>query len=933
MARDKRADRLTTLAGAILAVGFLAVILGPALLGRGVLLDVGLLTRYLPFGAGGVHTGAIWCRSDTIDGVLPALAQIRAGVHSGDLPTWAPWETGGAPLASQPQNNFLNPTIWPYLLLPIWLAPAFSTLLQMVAGIVGMVAFLGRWGVSRGAALVAGVAFVASGFMIMWHGWPHVAVACFIPALFWAVERSVAQPSPRSIAWLGLVIACMLLGGFPSVTLYALTGAAVYALARLVAEGRRRGVRHAVLGALTSGAGVVLGALLSAVQMLPFVRELGTVGLDTRDFSNSHLPASSLLTTLAPGAFGTCTDGHMFGERNAVEMIAFAGAAVLVLAVFALVARPRTDTPSRPRWILAAILVVAGAAIWTGGIAFDVLKHLPYFKSNMIGRATSLTGFLLAALAGFGLDRLLHPSTPPDEERTAEDAVADGRRRHLRVVGAVVGAVVVVAAGLVAWWAWAEARTAAREAHSLGALMQAVHLPLVALALAIVGVVAAALLRGRLRLLVTACVAVLLVAQSTAFAHRELPLSSRDDFYPITDTHRFLQDNLDGYRYAAQGREMYVATSDYYRLRTPVGHQFTQPGWADLIKTVDPDAMPTPTFSMFNRLPDAGGNPILDQLSVRYWVTDPSYVPGRSVASDGADATGPEVTLDAGAVAHCTVPGGAIAGVQVELTADHPVNTYRAARLHVRVSDAEGTTKGARAIATRLRSGPQRVALESSPPETDSPRRVDVWFTGLRTPVSLAGTAAGGISCEAVRPSQHMTLVQATPGANVYERPNALPRIRWASRSEIVTDRLERLKRMAAGLPRDTVLLEQEDAQAATGAPADVHVVADDPERISADVKASGLGYLVVGDAIVRAGWTAYVDGRATPILQANHAFGAVAVPAGEHRVELRYTAPGLRTGMIISIIALLLTLALLLVPALVSTRSRARAAARRREQ
>ena len=45
----------------------------------------------------------------------------------------------------------------------------------------------------------------------------------------------------------------------------------------------------------------------------------------------------------------------------------------------------------------------------------------------------------------------------------------------------------------------------------------------------------------------------------------------------------------------------------------------------------------------------------------------------------------------------------------------------------------------------------------------------------------------------------------------------------------------------------------------------------------------------------------AYVDGRRVPALKANLAFTAVPVPAGEHRVELRYTPSSFYLGSAIS--------------------------------
>jgi hypothetical protein len=54
-------------------------------------------------------------------------------------------------------------------------------------------------------------------------------------------------------------------------------------------------------------------------------------------------------------------------------------------------------------------------------------------------------------------------------------------------------------------------------------------------------------------------------------------------------------------------------------------------------------------------------------------------------------------------------------------------------------------------------------------------------------------------------------------------------------------------------------------------------------------VKTSGTeGYLVVSDLLLP-GWKAFLDGREIPLLRADYAFRAVALPAGEHEVVMRF--------------------------------------------
>lgn len=52
-------------------------------------------------------------------------------------------------------------------------------------------------------------------------------------------------------------------------------------------------------------------------------------------------------------------------------------------------------------------------------------------------------------------------------------------------------------------------------------------------------------------------------------------------------------------------------------------------------------------------------------------------------------------------------------------------------------------------------------------------------------------------------------------------------------------------------------------------------------------------------------GWTAYVDGKEAKITRANTMYMALPLTKGEHRVELRYTTYGLKTGFVITLIGL----------------------------
>ncbi|MFE6646300.1 YfhO family protein [Nocardioides sp. NPDC057772] len=902
--------------GVVLAllVLFVAVTFGPALLGHGMLLDTGWLHAMMPYAADGpIPQGTLWCRGDTWDYYLPGVENIVEGVRHGNWQTWAPYEVGGAPLASLPNHAVLSPVSWSYWVMPMWLAPAWVKLTELVLVLVGMVLFLGRLGVRRSIALVAGLVFFTSGFMMMWTNWPHTKVACLVPLLLWALDRAVHERGARDVAAVGLVVASMLLGGFPAVTMFALTVGAVYVVVRALAL---RDVRRTLVAGGIAAGGVGLGVGLSAVQVLPFALNVGAMGIDER-VPNQVKPASLVLTTVAPDVYGTCVDGLWAGEDNPIESIAFVGVAAMVLLLCALVVRlPGGRRPSTPV-LLAVVLAAIVWLLWIGGLPLELLQKLPGYSSNSFGRANSVFGFLCAVLAGIGLERLV---------QRAEEAGPSRRESRSWRPRLVVSLVVLLAlVGVAAYFLWAAYTYIDGAERPIPDLATKLRVPGLLLVVSLLAVAATLLLRGRLRLLGPLVLVLAVLAQSTMFAREVLPLTDRDEFYPVTPAHAFMKKHLGDERYGASGWE-HSGVADHYRLRTPTGHEFTSPEWKSLIAAVSPDAQLSTTYSDFpSNVPTPGRQPVLDQLAVRYWVTQPVEVIGAAEPTPVSPARRQALTVMPGQQVTCQLPKGDLRGIEV--TVPEGLKPRAQQPTVVRVSVGTGTEKvtSERAIAVNrpLKRGERlRVAVPDHR-FPSGPVPVTITFSGKRKPVHLAGRTDGSAVCAAVRPEKGdgLRVVHASAGAVVYERASALPRIRWAGTSEVVADGATRVQRLTEGVAPGTVLLDDDSTPAASGSTARVDVRRDEPETISAKVTADGAGYLVVADSIARPGWTATVDGRPADLVAGNHAFAAVPVPDGTHTVTLAYEAPGLRTGAVVSLLGALVTLGLLVVPRLVERR------------
>ncbi|GAC1322876.1 MAG: hypothetical protein NVSMB28_15790 [Collimonas sp.] len=77
------------------------------------------------------------------------------------------------------------------------------------------------------------------------------------------------------------------------------------------------------------------------------------------------------------------------------------------------------------------------------------------------------------------------------------------------------------------------------------------------------------------------------------------------------------------------------------------------------------------------------------------------------------------------------------------------------------------------------------------------------------------------------------------------------------------------------------------------------------------DVDASRPGWLFLADANYP-GWRATVDGRPAPVFSAQLLGKAIAIPAGKHKVELEFSSPTFRYGLLLTLLSLFIAAGLL---------------------
>lgn len=150
----------------------------------------------------------------------------------------------------------------------------------------------------------------------------------------------------------------------------------------------------------------------------------------------------------------------------------------------------------------------------------------------------------------------------------------------------------------------------------------------------------------------------------------------------------------------------------------------------------------------------------------------------------------------------------------------------------------------------------------------------------------------------------------------IFHNEREMPRA-WLTAEAEAVDGEEALRRIRGESehrfdPRRTALLEVLPANlpALPGGPispaATANVVSYEPNKLAIETNAETPAVLVVSE-INYPGWEATIDGEKSPIHSANFLLRGMVLPAGSHRVEMRYTAPAARNGALLSGFTLLM--------------------------
>jgi O-antigen/teichoic acid export membrane protein len=365
---------------------------------------------------------------------------IVEALHKGQIPLWNPYVFAGVPFLAAGQHSALYPFSVLFYVLPIPQAYGYFTVLHLFLAALFMHIFVRTLGAGRLGATIAAITYAYSGFFIVSVDFPMVlAAATWLPLVLTLTELTIRSQEAEgnrtlnipSMLGLALVLGVQFLAGHAEMSYYVVLVTGFYAICRLGAMWwRSRETGRVIILALMLGSATALGALLGAVQLLPFL-ELARVNFRQgsatyQEIINWAYPLRQVITFVVPDFFGnpshhgyfdllarqwTPITQNVYGEpidtiswgiKNYVEAGSYVGLLPILLSVVAILRRR-----DRYVWIF-AILAVISFALSFGVPLYALLYYLlpGYSQLHTPFRWVFPYTLSMAALAGFGAEGL-----------------------------------------------------------------------------------------------------------------------------------------------------------------------------------------------------------------------------------------------------------------------------------------------------------------------------------------------------------------------------------------------------------------------------------------------------------------------------------------------------------------------------------------------
>lgn len=329
--------------------------------------------------------------------------------QTGDIPLWNPYLFGGMPYVASMNGDMFYPTFLLRLILPVDVGMTWGFILHMFLAGCFTYWFLRKIGMSFGAALVGGLAYMMSGQIASLVSPGHdgkLFIAALFPMMLLCLVWGIRER--RHWAWglLALVSGLGVLTPHPQLYQYMLLGAGAYGVMLAVDRDHPLGRRTALLRLGLALSAVLLGWLIGAIQFAPVLEYIEwsprAGGKGWEHAVSYSMPPEELINTYLPQFSGIL---DRYWGRNGIHFHSeYIGASVLLLAGAGFRWGRRKDS-----WFWLSVLVIS--LLWALGgytpfyrLVYALVPGAKFFRAP--STIFFITAFAVSVLAARGTERL-----------------------------------------------------------------------------------------------------------------------------------------------------------------------------------------------------------------------------------------------------------------------------------------------------------------------------------------------------------------------------------------------------------------------------------------------------------------------------------------------------------------------------------------------
>lgn len=373
---------------------------------------------YQPYAPQGYTGSPNYLLYDQTNQLYPMQHYAMQSLGKGKLPLWNPHIMLGTPVLGTSQTALL----YPINLLATFLSPLSVILIRCIFNmwIAGFFMYLliRRFGAKSFGAYISSLAFMFSGFIVVWLGHPHSNSAIWLPVMILMAELIATLHYKRGFyAYItGFIITLSFLGGHMETTFEITVAWFFYLMVRSFQVGGWQWLIKNLWLAIFS---VVLGLAAAAVQIIPFLEWLvNSAALSGRSaepftpfYTNFWRNLLTLPALIVPNLFSNPSQTVLYQSylpwTNFNEFTMYVGIIPLLMGILGL----RKTNNIHIRIFSWGALLFLGLALRLPFI--DYINQFPIFSLFPSGRYRLIFDFSIAVAAGLTLDAWVGKSYNP----------------------------------------------------------------------------------------------------------------------------------------------------------------------------------------------------------------------------------------------------------------------------------------------------------------------------------------------------------------------------------------------------------------------------------------------------------------------------------------------------------------------------------------